>query len=218
MRSATGACVNWSKNTGIRTAFHTRMPRTTCNTRDTSDALVGRRQRRLPVPCVDSLRNVFTSHSALRPRQHLSWSTPWGCWVARIGQYYPTILLHDITHRIPDTADTRDSDLHRISGTKRANTRRSPCSNEIPGLQRHDVRDERKKHGDLEDHFGARRGLSHFVIHCGDELQRIQVDVSFVNVADRAERVESLRPGPLTVLPLQVPRRHIVDSHDTCNP
>src|SRR5678815_1246145 len=95
MRSATGACVTWSKNIGICMAFHTRMPRTTCITTDTSDALVGRRQRRLPVPCVDSLRNVFTPHSHFQAHTAPTWSTPWGCWVAQAGQ----VLQDNLTAR-----------------------------------------------------------------------------------------------------------------------
>src|SRR5574341_228650 len=123
-------------------------------------------------------------------------------------------------HRIPQHAHSGDLDLHHIAWQERPNPRRRSGEHQVSRLQRHDVRDVGKHHGDAEGHVRGLAMLSELTVHAAANLQPAQVS----QVLDRhdprangAEGVEALGPGPLPVRFLEVSGGDVVGAGDAAD-
>jgi len=106
-------------------------------------------------------------------------------------------------YSVLQASDSVDPDLHRVPALHRADSGRSSRNDQVPGLQRHDLRDEADQVIDAEDKLRCPRRLPPLSVQPGLDLQIVRIKVRFDPGTNGAEGVESLRPRPLPVLLLE---------------
>src|SRR5256886_11010664 len=123
-------------------------------------------------------------------------------------------LLRD--YRVPQYTDPGNLHFDHVGGRERPHAGGRSRGDQVSRLECHDLRDEGNKRENGKHHVGRAAVLALFAIHPADHLELVESARVHGHDAgpDRAERVEPLRPGPLLLGPLQVPRGDVVDARD----
>src|SRR5438309_8146505 len=119
-------------------------------------------------------------------------------------------------YRVPQHTDPGDLHFDHVAGRERPHAGGRSRSDQVSRLERHDLRDEGNKRQNGKHHVGRAAVLALLAVDPAHHLELVESARVHGHHAgpDGAERVEPLRPGPLLLGPLQVPRGDVVDAGD----
>src|ERR1022692_767966 len=113
-------------------------------------------------------------------------------------------------HRVGQRANALDGHRYLVSVLQRANPRRCACEQHVAREQRHHRADVLDQRGHIVQQLGGTGLLPNLAVHGRAERQVARINGCLDPRAQRAERVEPLGPGPLTIPGLQVAGGHVV--------
>src|SRR2546430_1874998 len=142
---------------------------------------------------------------------------------ARAGSPAPTeartasSFLRD--YRVPQHTDPGNLHFDHVAGREPPHAGGRSRSDQVSRLERHDLRDEGNKRENGKHHVGRAAVLALLAVHPAEHLELVESARVHGHHAgpDGAEGVEPLRPGPLLIGPLQVPRGDVVHAGDPGN-
>src|SRR5215813_10511764 len=146
-------------------------------------------------PLGDGANRTLTPPGAVRSRPPPAGPAPWSVTAG---------------HRVGERPDVLDGHRYLVSVLKRADPRGCPGEQHVAREQRHHVTGISDQRRHAVQQLRRPGPLADLAVERGHQLQVGGVDVGLDPRPQRAERVESLGPGPLAVPLLQVTRGDIV--------
>src|SRR6266508_5361480 len=126
------------------------------------------------------------------------------------GQKRTRTGLVKVHHRVGQGADAFDAHFDGVAGGDRLDPGGGAGEDHVAGQQRHHMGDVRDQGRYVEDHVLGTAELAYLLVDLAAHLEVGRVQLRLDPRADRAERVEALRAGPLRVGALQVAGGHVV--------
>src|SRR5439155_8802165 len=120
------------------------------------------------------------------------------------------LSLPSAHHLVTQYADALNLDFYRISIVYRGRDARRTGKDDVPGSQRHHRRDTLDQGGKRVYHRRCVRRLEFLPVDSRTNFQVGRVQPRGNERPNRREGIAALRAPPLEVVPLPVPRTHIV--------